>query len=189
MRQQLLRQISGTALAIMLTLTFTQILASAQESQDGQNNQLQSAEGSHDEQRSEKSHQSSANARKIEGVWDSQVTVRVCETGDPIGTLRAMNMFIRGGSLMATENSPLPATRSSGFGRWQYLGGRRYSDVHRVFQFNPDGTFAGLLRVKRNTTLSRGGDEFTSTASAEIFDANDNLIATVCATETAKRVE
>ncbi len=189
MRQQLLRQISGAVLAIMLTLTFTHIRASAQELQDAQDNQLQSAQESHDEQRSEKSRQSSANARKIEGLWEGQVTVRDCQTGDAITTFRAMSLFIRGGSVMTTDNTPLPATRSTGFGRWQYLGGRRYTDVFRLFQFNPDGTFTGLLRVKRNTTLSRGGDKFTSTVSAELFDANDNLIGNICVTESAKRVE
>jgi hypothetical protein len=188
MRQQLLRQISGTALAIMLTLTFTQILVSAQESQDGQDNQLQSAEGSHDEQRSEKSRQSSANARKIEGVWDAQVTLRDCQTGHTIATDRSMLMFIRGGSLMATDI--FPTQHGPGLGRWRYIGGRRYDSPFRFFRFNPDGTFAGFLRATRNITLSRGGDEFTSTiSSAEFFDPNDNLIGNICGTETAKRVE
>ncbi len=187
MRQQLLRQISGAVLAIMLTLTFTHILASAQESQDGQNNQLQSAEGSQDEQRSEGSRQSSANARKIEGVWDAQVTLRDCQTGDTIATDRSMLMFIRGGSLMTTDI--FPTEHGPGLGRWRYIGGRRYDSTFRFFRFNPDGTFAGFLRATRNITLSRGGDDFTGTTSAEIFDANDNLIGTVCATEKAKRVE
>ncbi len=188
MRQQLLKQISGRALAIMLTLTFTQMLASAQESQDGQDNQLQSAQESQDEQRSEKSRQSSANARKIEGVWEAQVTIRDCQTGDPIITFRAMVMYIRGGSLMVTGNTP-PTATGPGFGRWQHLGGRHYYSTFRFFQYNPDGSFAGLQRVTRRTTLSRGGDAFTTTASGEIFDANDNLIGSGCATETAKRVE
>jgi hypothetical protein len=154
MRQQLLRQISGAALAIMLTLTFTQILASAQESQDGQDNQLRSAEGSQDEQRSEASHNFAGNARKIEGVWDTQVTLRDCQTGDTIGTDRSMLMFIRGGSLMTTDI--FPTIHGPGLGRWRYIGGRRYDRPFRFFRFNPDSTFAGFLRATRNITLSRG---------------------------------
>jgi len=188
MRQQLLRQITGRALAIMLTLTFTQILASAQEPQDGQDEQLQSAEGSQDEQRSEESRQSSANARKIEGVWEAQVTIRDCQTGDPIITFRVMVMYIRGGSLLVPGNPANPAT-GLGLGRWQHLGGRHYYSTFRFFLYNPDGSFAGVQRVTRRTTLSRGGDAFTTTATSETFDANDNLIGTDCATETAKRVE
>lgn len=186
MRQKLLRQISGAVLAIMLTLTFSQILVSAQESPDGQDNQLQSAQESQDEQRSEKSRQLSANARKIEGVWEAQVTLRDCQTGDPILTFRGMTTFIRGGSSISTNATPNPPIA---YGRWQYLGRRRYTDVFRFFLHNPDGSFAGVQRVIRKITLGQGGDDYTVTASAEIFDANDNLIATGCVIETAKRVE
>jgi hypothetical protein len=75
------------------------------------------------------------------------------------------------------------------FGRWQYLGRRRYIDVERFFRYNPDGSFAGVQRITRNITLSRDGDHFTGTISVEIFDANDNLIGTGCSTELTKRVE
>lgn len=174
MRQQLLKQISGAALAIMLTLTFTQILVSAQ--------------GSEDEQRSEDSRESSANARRLEGVWESQVTLRNCQTGDPIPipTLRGMTIVIRGGAIIGTNANPNSPTA---FGRWQYLGGQSYITVARFFRNNPDGSFAGVQRFTRNITLSREGDHLTSTNSSEIFDANDNLIGTGCATETARRVE
>lgn len=79
---------------ISFTLTVTQILVSAQESQNAQDEQLQSAQESHDEQRAEKSRNFSANARKIDGVRESQVTVRVCQTGAPIVPFRGMTMFI-----------------------------------------------------------------------------------------------
>jgi hypothetical protein len=75
------------------------------------------------------------------------------------------------------------------FGRWKYLGRRRYIAVFRFFRYNPDGSFAGVQRVTRNITLSRDGDHFTGTISFETFDANDTLIGTGCSTETAKRVE
>lgn len=173
MRQQLLKQISGAALVIIVTLTFTQILVSAQEE-------------SQDEQRSEDSRESSANARRLEGVWDSQVTQRVCQTGAPITTFRGMTMFIRGGSSSGTNSNLNPPTA---FGGWRYLGGRRYIATSRFFRFNPDGSFAGVQRLTRNITLSREGDHLTGTVSIEIFDVNDNLIGTGCATEITRRVE
>ncbi len=172
MRLQLVKQISGAALAIMLTLTLTHILVSAQ--------------GSEDEQRSDDSRESSANARRLEGVWEAQVTVRNCQTGAPVGSLRGMTTFIRGGSTVGTNANPNPPIA---FGRWRYLGRRRYIDAGRFFRYNPDGSFAGVQRITRNITLSQDGDHFTGTVSVEIFDTNDNLIATGCATETTKRVE
>ncbi|MBA2527166.1 MAG: hypothetical protein H0V18_15500 [Pyrinomonadaceae bacterium] len=186
MRQQLLKPISGAALAIMLTLTFAQILASAQEAKDAQDEQLQSAPESQDEQRAEDSLESSANARKLEGVWEAQVTVRLCQTGAPLTTFRGMTSFIRGGASIGTNSNPNPPTA---FGRWQYLGRRRYIDVERFFRYHSDGSFAGVQRITRNITLSRDGDNFTGTISGEIFDANNNLIGTGCATEITRRVE
>ena len=184
MRQQLLKQISGAALAIMLTLTVTQILVSAQEKPQAE--QLQSAQESQDEQRSEQSRQSSANARRLEGVWEAQVTLRACQTGAPVGSLRGMTTFTRGGALVGTNANPNPPVS---FGRWQYLGGQRYSSVERFFRYNPDGSFAGVQRITRNFTLNRDGDHFTGTINVEIFDVNDNLIGTGCATEITIRVE
>jgi len=186
MKQKLLKKISGIVLAIMFTLTLAQNLVSAQGSEDEQGKQLQSAQESQDEQRSEKSRQSSANARKLEGVWEAQVTLRVCQTGAPVGTLRGMTTFIRGGALVGTNANPNPPIS---FGRWQYLGGQRYSSVERFFRYNPDGSFAGVQRITRNFTLSQDGDHFTGTISGEIFNASDNLIGTGCATEITRRVE
>ncbi len=186
MRRKLLKPISGAVLAIILASAFTHVLVSAQGSQDEQGKQLQSAQESQDEQRSEKSRQSSANARKLEGVWEAQVTLRVCQTGVAVGTLRGMTTFIRGGALVGTNANPNPPIS---LGRWQYLGGQRYSSVERFFRYNPDGSFAGVQRLTRNFTLSQDGDHFNGTISVEIFDANDNLIGTACATEVTKRVE
>lgn len=186
MRQKLLRQMSGAVLALLLALTFTQILASAQE----QAPEAQNIQDTQEQSRQEDLRQLSANARKLEGVWESRVTPRNCQTGDPIPVppLRGMTIVIRGGAIIGTNANP-PTTGGPAFGSWQHLGGRRYITVFRFFRFNPDGSFAGIQRVTRNITLSRDGEHLTSTISFEIFDANDNLIGTGCATETAERVE
>jgi hypothetical protein len=179
MKMGTLRAIFSVAMALMLTLTVTQMWASAQEdAQDREDVQLQ--EGLRGR---------SLRARKIEGVWDVRVTRRDCQTGEPtpMPPNRVMNMFIRGGTLLETGGRP--TARGPGLGTWQYLGGRRYSAVFRFFRFNPDGSFAGTRKVTRTIELSRDENEFTATASDELFDANDNVIETGCATETATRLE
>ena len=174
MKLTLPKQLFGAALTIMLTLAFTQILASAQEVQG--------------EQKAEESHHFSKQARKIEGVWEAQVTRRVCATGDPLATFRGMTTFLRDGASIGTNNLP-PTTGGIAFGRWKYLGGNRYLDVERFFRYNPDGSFAGVQRITRNFTLNHEGNQFTGTVSIEVFDATDHLIQTGCATEVTKRVE
>lgn len=179
MKRRTLKTMCGVALALMLALTLTQIWVSAQED----------AQDTADGQRQEEAPGHSARARKIEGVWDARVTIRRCDTGDPIINLRAMNMFIRGGTLTETGAGASPTLRGPGLGTWQHLGGRHYISVFRFFRFNPDGSFAGTQKVTRTIDLSRDANEFTATASFEVFDANDGFIRAGCATETATRLE
>ena len=186
MKQTLRQQLFRASLAIVLTLTLTQAVMGAQDLQTAQGTQLEVAQEAGAALQSEKSPKFLGNTKRIEGVWEAQVTVRVCQTGAPILTFRGMTSFIRGGSSIGTNSNPNPPTA---FGRWKYLGRRRYIDVERFFRYNPDGSFAGVQRITRNITLSRDGDNFTGTISGEIFDVNDNLIGTTCATEVTKRVE
>ncbi len=174
------RAIFGVALALVLAFTLTQTWVSAQE--DAQEREgVELPDESHGER--------SVRARRIEGVWDARVTIRRCDTGDPIINLRAMNMFIRGGTLTETGAGASPTLRGPGLGTWQHLGGRHYISVFRFFRFNPDGSFAGTQKVTRTIDLSRDANEFTATASFEVFDANDGFIRAGCATETATRLE
>jgi len=178
MKKISLKAISGVALAVIFVLTAAPILASAQEAKDKQI-----------EQRQEESFEISASAKKeerIEGVWDSRVTIRNCQTGNPLTTFRAMDTFIRGGSLVDTNASP-PTTRGPGFGRWQYVSGGQYTATFRFFLYNADGTFAGVRRVTQ--TIDLEGDDLNSMVTVEVFDTNDTLISTACATSTARRVE
>ncbi len=177
MKMRTLRASFGVALALIFTLTVTQIWVSAQENARDTDDQ-------------EESRGNSQRAKKIEGVWDVRVTRRDCQTGapSPMPPNRVMNMFIRGGTLLETSRG-VPTSRGPGLGTWQHLGGRSYSAVFRFFRFNTDGSAAGSRKVTRTIELSRDANEFTATASDELLDANDNLIQTGCATETATRLE
>jgi hypothetical protein len=55
--------------------------------------------------------------------------------------------------------------------------------------FNPDRTFAGKNVVRSSISLSQSGDEYTSTDTLEILDANGEVIDRGCATQTATRFE
>jgi hypothetical protein len=129
---------------------------------------------------------STKKEERILGVWDSRVTIRNCQTGASITSFRAMETFLSGGGLIDTNAAP-PSTRGPGFGKWQYLGGSQYSATFRFFLYNADGSFAGVRRVSR--TIDVNGDNLTSTVSIQVFDTNDVLTSTACATEIATRVE
>jgi hypothetical protein len=123
------------------------------------------------------------------GTWGIRVTLRNCQTGDPIKTFRALNTFSCGGTLIETGARAAPNLCNLGQGTWRHIGGQNYCAVLRFFGFDRNGTFAETQKVTRHIELSDDGKEFTATASVEVFDADDCLIRTTCATETARRLE
>lgn len=127
---------------------------------------------------------------KIEGVWNSQVTIRDCQTGAVLKGFRGLGMFIRGGSLLQTNNTPnAPSTSGPSFGKWEHVGGQNYSATFQFFRFNPDGSFAGTQKVTRAIRLSADGNQFTSNISFQVFGTNDFLLQSGCGTETATRLQ
>ena len=134
--------------------------------------------------------QDTPRARRLEGVWDSQVTIVNPQTGATLRTVRALDLFIAGGSFTDTNNAPVaPLTRGSSFGRWEYLGGKRYAATIRNFRFNPDGTFAGTQRVTQAITLDPGAQGFTATLAIEVLDPSNNVTQTLAGSVVAARVE
>ena len=123
---------------------------------------------------------------RLVGVFDTHLTLTNCH-GVVIRTLEALQMFNQGGTLASTDNQP-PSSRGAGFGTWENMGGRSYSAPFQFFQFNPDGTFAGTVRIARNILLAADANSYTSTVSVEILDPNGNVVATLCGTESATRL-
>lgn len=162
MKKRILR---SSAMAALL-LAAVQTIVSAQESADAE------------------------HARKethaIDGVWTVNVSIRDCQSGDVIRSVRALNLFIHDGSLTETAVNVL---RTPSVGTWRHLEGRTFTSTFTFFRYNPDGTFASRAKVTRAIELSEDGSEFTSTGTVEDFDANNVLISTACPTETATRPE
>lgn len=181
MSKAMLKTTSGVALAILLTLTLSQVPVSGQEARDLQSQYAEEI-GLQD------SSEHSAPARTLKGTWLTQVTVRNCQTGDPIGGLQSLITYARGGTVLETS-SVSPAIRSTGQGVWHHKGGRRYDAMFMFFRFNPDGSFAGTTRITQDIRLGRDGDELAVTITLEVLAINNDVIATVCATGTGTRFQ
>ena len=182
MRKTLLKTMSGTALAILLALTLFQVPVSAQ---DATEHQPQDAE----ETQSQESSKRSARARELEGTWISQVTVRNCQTGDPIRSVQSLTTYVRGGVVLENTSAVSSALRATGQGVWHHVRGRRYAATFMFFRFNPDGSFAGTQKITQHIRLSRDGEELNITATFEVLDANGTVITTGCVTAIATRFE
>lgn len=178
------RQMTGAALAMTLTLVLPQALAAVQEQ-----SQMIEPKFSQDpwpETQVQASGKFAREAGRLVGVWEAQVTRRVCATGAQISTFRGMTNFITGGSLMGTNSNPNPPTT---YGRWQYLGKDRYVAVERLFRYSADGSFAGVQRITRNITMAEDGYHFTGVNTSQVFDVDNNLVAAGCSTDVTRRVE
>ena len=126
--------------------------------------------------------------RGIEGVWDVSLTVVSCASSAPLFTdpHGAILMFADGGTLTEIADR---ANRSTGLGTWSHLGGSSYTTFEKWFEYTAASTFNGTTVITREIELSKDADEYTATASTQVYNAMGQLINTGCATSTATRFE
>ena len=124
-------------------------------------------------------------ALALEGVWNSQLTLTNCH-GFTIRQLKAREMFMRGGTLASVDNSTQPGN-GPGFGTWQYVGGYNFAAPFEFYQFNPDGTFAGVVKVSRTITVGTDLNSYTSSVAVSAYAPDGHLLFNACGTEAATR--
>jgi hypothetical protein len=127
--------------------------------------------------------------RGLEGAWRLQLTVRDCNTGQELRAFPAVFTFAKGGTASVITAGQLPSLATSGLGAWRHTRGHNYSAVTDAFIFSPAGVWIQTHRLTRAIEVSIDGDAFTDTVGLEIFDTNDNLIVTGCATSVASRLK
>ena len=123
----------------------------------------------------------------IEGFWQSTVALQDCITGAPLGGFRGLTTFHNGGTASA-DNSQPPATKGTALGSWKRAPSGGYVAELRFWRYKSDGTADGQQRLTRTFTLAVDGKTLTGTVSSAALDAGDNLVRTVCGTETGARI-
>lgn len=174
MKSRFVKSIYGVALVSALTLMGATFFAPTQnvkaQNQKGEDN-------------------SGGQARKLEGTWRVQVTIRVCATGAEIRTFPSLVTFARGGTMTETTAAATPALRGPGHGIWQHTSRHTYRSVFEAFTFNPAGAWTGRQKVTQIIVMGDDEDEFNANASNEIFDANGAPLAFGCSTAVGRRLE
>ena len=134
-----------------------------------------------------------APERTIQGAWRTMVTGVDCQTGVPLGTpFPGLFTFNEGGTMSEYGIGPgsNPALRSPGHGVWQHEHGwQNYSYAFTYYRYNSSGVFIGSQKVTSALELGASGDEFITHSVVSVLDANDNVIATRCATAAGTRFE
>lgn len=170
MKSKIMQTVYGTVLVTALALAAALLLTPVRGMKAGQ-------PGGRDK--------TDSQARKLEGTWRVQVTLRVCQTGAEIRTFPSLVTFAQGGTLTETTSVP----RGPGHGVWTRTVGHRYGAVFEAFTFNPAGVWTGTQRVTQTVEMGNDPDTFTANASSEIFDAGGNLIINGCSTAIGQRLK
>ncbi|MDQ3749193.1 MAG: hypothetical protein M3367_09315 [Acidobacteriota bacterium] len=178
MKSKFMQTTVGTFLALLMLFGAAQIFVSGQESEQG-------------DLREE---QTERSGNTIVGVWRVALTPRNCQTGAPVApTSRPLFTFHEGGTLSEYNAGPAqtPAMRSPGHGVWeqQMRGRQNYSLAFIINRYDASGVFIGTQQIRAFLELAEGGDSYTTNATVQTFDANDNLVGTGCATSVGTRFE
>jgi hypothetical protein len=129
-----------------------------------------------------------ALARRIEGTWLVQATLRQCDTGAeiPNSTLPALHTFLSGGAMISNVAS---GGLGTGHGVWTHAGGDHFKNTVRVFAYGPGGALMGIATINRDIVLSPDSRSLTSDDVAEFRDPAGNLIGSRCAAVTGTRLD
>lgn len=133
---------------------------------------------------------SRSQARTLEGTWRVQITLRNCQTGDPLRPpFPALATFAQGGTLTTADGGLSPLVRGPGHGIWRHAGGHTFGAVSEAFLFTATGSLNGTQRITQSIEIGRDADEFYANVSSGIFDINGILLAPGCATSVGRRME
>ncbi len=126
---------------------------------------------------------------RLEGTWDAQVTIRNCQNGDAIRTFASIGTFMSGGTFLDSTSGTPQALKTPGHGVWSRISGRTYRFAFKAFTFDTSNNFTGWTIIRHEAELNHSGNEYTSAGTAEVYNANGNLIFTGCSSTTATRFE
>jgi hypothetical protein len=125
-------------------------------------------------------------ADPIEGLWQSNVTLKDCASGATVGAFRGLTTLHQGGTASADNNQPSP-TKGPALGTWKKTATGYTIDL-RFWRYLADGTPAGQQRLTRVITLAADGKSLTSTITTNALDATDNIVQSACGVETGAKI-
>ena len=118
---------------------------------------------------------------RIVGVWETQVTILNCSTGDPIANFRGLNKYELGGTGQVVPATN-PAALSAHMSIWSYVSGNDYQLAFKMFRFDAAGNYIGWVIVRFNVAINDEATELTASGLAELFDSNGNSVGMSCPT-------
>src|SRR5947207_45932 len=132
----------------------------------------------------------SPTAHNLQGTWRVTRTVVNCITGQDIFSFPAIQTFNHGGTYTGYGVPPgSDPGQGTEYGVWQREPGSQNYSVRVVFySYTAEGDFEARVEATEAIQLT-SANSFTGAGTVQIFDADGNLIGTICATSTGTRFE
>ena len=125
-------------------------------------------------------------ANKIVGLWETQGTVRGCDTGLPVVQVRNNLLFHAGGTV--SENIAPVTSRNMGMGVWSYdAASGSYTMVIRFNRYS-SGTLTGFSTVERQLQMSEDGQTISGEVLATHFNLDGTVLQELCGEATSTRL-
>lgn len=127
--------------------------------------------------------QSTVTPDPIEGLWQSNVTLKDCASGATVDGFRGLSLFAQGGTAHADNDTP-SAGKGPAMGTWTKSATGAYTVSLLFWRYTATGLPAGQQRLTRSITLAADGKTLMSTISTEALDTADVVVLRACGTET-----
>lgn len=124
-----------------------------------------------------------APEKTVVGSWFVTVTPTV------LPPFVGLTTFSADGGLSETNALTLASSlESPGHGQWIRIKPRRYAVTFVNLEVNPDGSFAGIGKVRSTITLGQTGNDWSGTFQVELLDPDGNLLFSDNGTVSATRI-
>jgi hypothetical protein len=132
----------------------------------------------------------SPTAHNLQGTWRVTRTAVNCITGQDILSFPAIETFNHGGTYTGYGVPPgADPGQGTEYGVWQREPGSHNFSVRTVsYGYTAEGIFDGRAEITETLHLT-SANSFEGSATIQIFDADGNLVVTVCARRTGTRFE
>ncbi|HKP67676.1 MAG TPA: hypothetical protein VJV05_00230 [Pyrinomonadaceae bacterium] len=132
--------------------------------------------------------QKNAGGGRLDGTWDTVVTVRNCVTGGEIVSFQSVGSFNQGGTFSGITAGMPPNRRSSERGVWAHVMANLYRFRFKAYLFNDAGVATGYQVVTHNLELESDSQSWTSSGVLQIFDLTGTQTGSGCSTAVGSRM-
>lgn len=119
------------------------------------------------------------NPNKIIGLWDVEVVLTNCNTGEPTGSFQAMHQFHLGGTGQVVPAGN-PSALSAHLVVWSHIRRNNFQQTLKFYRFDATGAVVGFNVIRNQITLNQAGDEFVGSGVADFYTVAGDFMFSVC---------